>query len=119
MPLGVPTTCLGVGDQASPECTFQTDAAHGQDPGEEASTEEAIDTEEPVSLGLEAQPSAQWVQAHSSSCKGKHRQGCRDCRGQEGKTQWVFGKSSQWQELVRDREWQRQAGPPLCCPPPA
>lgn len=46
--------CLGVGDQAIPECTFQTDPAHRQDPSEEASIQVAIETEEPVSLGLEA-----------------------------------------------------------------
>lgn len=44
--------CLGVGDQASPECTFQTDPAHRQDPSKEASIEGAIETQAPVSLGL-------------------------------------------------------------------
>lgn len=50
----VPVMCLGVGDQAIPECTFQADPAHRQDSSEEASIEVAIETEEPVSLGLEA-----------------------------------------------------------------
>ena len=110
----VPTMCLGVGDQASPECTFQTDPAHRQDPSEEASIEGAIETEAPISLGLDGTLAFCTVGA-GTLFFSLHRQGCRDCRGQEGKTRWVFGKSPQWQELVRGRVWQRRAGPPLHC----